>query len=88
MSELLKKQIDGVMKKNIQGSRKPTQSVRRKWKKKKKKKRRAHTNDYFWEEGFENSLLNNGGMDFSELWVIDSQRVEGTSTLVTGDSGR
>ena len=37
---------------------------------------------------FEKSVLNNGGMDFSELWVIDSQQIEGTSTLVTGDSGR
>ena len=57
-------------------------------KEKKKKKKCAHKNEYCWEEGFENSLLNNGGMDFSELWVIDSQQIEGTSTLVTGDSGR
>ena len=52
-----------------------------------KNKKQQATQKIFLEEGQQKAVKENGVMDLSELWVIDSQQIEGTSTIVTVDLG-
>ena len=76
MSELLKKQVDGVTKMKIPGVTQAHEKVAKKMKENKL---------MFYHLKTRPALYKNGGTDLSELWDIDSQWIEGTSTIVAGD---